>query len=399
MPSNYTRRPHLNQKRSLAPIIFLVAVIILGIFGYNFYSSIVNYPSYSPVNSNYVLEVKEGDNLSTVGEKLSKDKAVSQSFSLAFLAQTKPKWNLLPSKYVLKLPASPSQILEQLQVQSEKLASTPGSKAQVSVKITFKEGDTVDAIISKLAQNGVASESQLKTFARDKNAFTQKDFAFLPKPLDCNYGDMQNCAKYYLEGYLYPDTYEFFAPSEPKKIFTKLLSNFDTKVWQKVSSKVTPSTDFAKVVTMASVIERETGRPIEGVSSANVSELNTEKKLMAGTFFNRLKAEMKWQSDPTVVYGTGKSLCQQTLVSQNDCLYLDSPETNNKYNTYKNVGYPIAPTTTPTLGSIEAVLEPTPSDNLFFVSDASGKKYFAKTNEEHEANIAKANVINQQYRK
>jgi UPF0755 protein len=150
---------------------------------------------------------------------------------------------------------------------------------------------------------------------------------------------------------------------------------------------------------MASVIEKETGRPIGGVNSSNIDEVNTEKKIMAGVFYNRLENNQKWQSDPTVTYGTGKSLCQRTLKSQTDCLFLNSPEAENKYSTYNNVGYPIGPIATPTVGSIEAVLSPKDNDYIFFVSDASGKKYFATTNSEHEANIAKADVINQQYRK
>ena len=365
------------------------------------YSSFVQTPSDSPINVNYILEVKEGENLLSVGQQLAKDKAISQPYSLPIIAQTKTKFNLLPTKYILKLPATPAQIIDQLKTQSDQIAKAPQSDKQTSIKLTFKEGDTIDDIIDRIAESNIASRESLQSIARDPEAFSTKEYEFLPQPLDCKYGETQTCAKYYLEGYLYPDTYEFFVPAEPKQIFGKLLTNFRTKAWQKVENQVQndSSLDFAKVITMASVIERETGRPIEGVNTNNIDQLETEKKLMAGTFFNRLKIDMKWESDPTVIYGTGESLCQQTLVSQKNCLYLDSPEADNKYNTYKNVGYPIAPITTPTVGSIQAVLNPTSSEYLFFVSDASGIKYFAKSNEEHESNIQKVNEINQKYRK
>ena len=115
---------------------------------------------------------------------------------------------------------------------------------------------------------------------------------------------------------------------------------------------------------------------------------------MAGTFFNRLDENMKWQSDPTGSYWSGKSFCQQTLKSLDNCIYLDSPEAQNQYNTYNLKDYPIAPIANPQLDNILAAINPEKSDYLFFVSDAEGRKYFAKSNLEHEENIARAQQKN-----
>ena len=395
MNSKYQQRPNLNSKKPLKLIffvMFLVSTIVIGFLSYNNLTQ-VN----STVKGQYTIEVKSGDNLAIVGEKLAQDNVVNQSLSLPIIAQTKPKWNLQKGSYTLQLPASPSGILEQLQVQSQELANK--SQAQVnktSLKIIFKEGDTLDDIISKVVQGGLTTETDMIKTAQDTAMFGT-EFGFLAPSLKCQYGDLKNCAKYYLEGYLYPDTYEFYSPSSAKEIYSKMLKNFDRKVWQKITTKPTPES-FAKIINMASVIERETGRPIEGVNKNNQDQVSKEKKTMAGVFLNRLEENMNWQSDPTVTYGTGKSLCQQTLKSQKNCLYINSEEVKTKYNTYANVGYPIAPTTNPTWSSIEAVLEPIKNDYLFFVSDASGQKYFAQSNTQHESNIAKVEKINQKYR-
>ena len=390
----YTRKPLSNSSGILKSILggIIVLCLCFGIFA--IYSSFfVTKPS---PTGDYTLEVKQGENLLTIGEKLSKDSVISQSLSLSILAQTREKFILQPKKYNLKLPANPTEILDQIESQSKIIAPIVNKK---SIKLTIKEGDTVDTIISKLDQNKVAKSVELITIAQDYTTFYNSKYPFLPKPLTCGYSKT-NCAKYYLEGYLYPDTYEFFEDSAPQDVFGKMLSNFDTKVWQKIPTDKKMNMEvFHKAVIMASAIEKETGRPIDGVNAENKAELIEEKKIMAGVFFNRLTENMKWESDPTGTYGTGKSLCQQTLKNQKDCLYLDSPEVQNKYNTYLNVGYPIGPITSPTVDSITAVLQPKENDFLLFVSDASGKKYFAKTNLEHEQNISKVQKINQQYRR
>jgi UPF0755 protein len=392
--SKYNRRPNLHSKKPTKLILVIIIVVLLAIVSFWFNSSLS--ATNTKIKGNYFLEIKAGDNLGVAGDQLAKDGVINSSWSLPIKAQFKDKWTLYPGKYQLSLPASPDQILDQMQSQAKTIEDQNQSKNKGTTRITFREGDTVDDIIQRVVKSRIATESEMTKLAQDPKAFGQSEFAFLPPSLNCQYGNTQNCAKYYLEGYLYPDTYEFASPITAKEIYTKLLKNFDKKVWQKISNKPTPI-EFAKVVNMAAVIERETGRPIAGVNDSNRDEFIQEKRLMAGTFFNRLQENMKWQSDPTVTYGTGKSLCQQTLKSQIDCLYLNSPEVKTKYNTYQNVGYPIAPTTSPTLDSIQAVLEPTKNDYLFFVSDASGKKYFAQSNIQHEANIAKVEQINKQY--
>ncbi len=376
----------------LFKIILIIGLILVSWNIYSFFASLSFIPSNSP--KEYTFEVKSGDNFGKIGEQLQKSNVLTNSFSLQYISQTSNKFTLLPGKYILELPAKPDQVMGQIKEQSEFYGKNLASQ-QKEVRVTIKEGETVDKIIDKLSKAGVASVADLKA-AVNKESFKQK-YDFLPDKLNCEYGNLKNCAKYYLEGYLYPDTYSFFVNFGADNAISKLVTNFENKVWSKLKLQ-TNIKDFNKAVVMASVIEKETGRPIEGINSANIEEVNKEKKNIASVFYNRIENSMKWSSDPTVTYGTGKSLCQQTLISQTDCLYLDSPQADNKYNTYENIGYPIAPIATPTIGSVQAALIPLQTDDLFFVSDASGKKYFAKSGTGHDSNIAMVQGINKEYR-
>jgi UPF0755 protein len=378
--------------KSLFSLIMIIGffVIIWNVFG--FFGSLNSTPINSP--QEYKFEVKAGDNLIKIGNDLQRNNVVTSPWSLQYLAQTGNKFTLLPGKYNLELPAKPELIINQIKSQSEIYGKIPSGQKQ-EVKITIKEGDTVDQIITKLVKANVASEIELKNSLNNESY--KSKFEFLPNKLNCKYGNLKNCAKYYLEGYLYPDTYSFYVDSGAEDTISKLLQNFEIKVWSQVKSQ-SNSKDFGKIVIMASVIEKETGRPIDGINNTNLDEVNKEKSNIASVFYNRIENNMKWGSDPTVTYGSGKNLCQQTLISQTNCLYLDSPESDNKYNTYENVGYPIAPITTPTLGSVKAVLNPMQSNDLYFVSDASGKKYFSESGNGHDKNIAMVQEINKKYR-
>lgn len=391
-PTKYRANPNKSPIKTLFILGFIITLLVVGWNIFGFFGSIDSTPSNSP--NEFSFEIKTGDNFAKIGNDLQRNNIVINPWSLQYLNQTSNKFTLFPGKYSLELPAKPEQILSQIKEQSEFYGKVT-SQQKKEVKLTFKEGDTVDQILDQLSKAGIASLPDLRAVV-NKDMFKKK-YEFLPNKLSCDYGSVKNCAKYYLEGYLYPDTYSFYINSDAYESVDKLLSNFNNKVWSKIKSQ-SSGKDFNKAVIMASVIEKETGRPIEGVNANNIDELNREKRKIASVFYNRLENNMKWGSDPTVSYGTGKNLCQQTLISQTDCLYLDAPEANNKYNTYENFGYPIAPITSPTLSSIQAALSPIETDDLFFVSDASGKKYFSQSGSGHERNIAMVQEINKKYR-
>jgi UPF0755 protein len=374
----------------------IAALIIVGIIGYIGFSidqQFNGFPSNSP-KGEYTFEVKSGETLSDVADTLKKDNIINNKD--AFLLQE--KWNeskpLQQGEYTITVPAKPVELIEQINKETQEKIDALSKIPNLPVsRVVFKEGYTLDQMIEILDKEGIAKKEDLVSFAQKPENFNRELYSFLPKPLDCTYGDLSNCAKYYVEGYLYPDTYDFYKPSEPKDVYDKMLSNFNKKVWSQVRQNLNGK-NFDEAVIMASVLEKETGRT-KGITEANKAEVSSERKVVAGVFYNRLSQNIKWQSNPTSEYGHGQILCESTF-ARPGCKYLDDQILNTKYNTYNITGYPIGPISNPQLDNIQAVLNPTKTDYLFFVADATGKTYFSKNETEHQAVIDQVNKINRE---
>jgi len=174
-----------------------------------------------------------------------------------------------------------------------------------------------------------------------------------------------------------PETYLFPRGRTRQKILdemqaaqTKMLD----ELWSKRSVSDTVKTK-EQAVTLASIVEKETAIP-------------EERPLIASVFHNRLKQGMRLQSDPTIIYGLvgGKGKLDRGLTK-------DDVESDTAYNTYKINGLPPGPIANPGRASLEAVLNPPDTGYLYFVADGSGGHAFAKTLEEHNANVAKWRAI------
>ncbi|NJS41304.1 endolytic transglycosylase MltG [Candidatus Gracilibacteria bacterium] len=169
-----------------------------------------------------------------------------------------------------------------------------------------------------------------------------------------------------------------------------MLANFNTKVWQKIDA--TPGSDFHNQIILASVVDRESGRT-RGITAQTAPLVNEERSIIASVLFNRLEQGIRWQTNPTVDYGTGFQICEQT-VEIDGCKFLDDPVFDTLYNTYQVTGYPIGPVTSPSVDNIQAALNPAQTDYLFFVADDTGKNYFAKTDSDHLQNIKTVKTVN-----
>jgi UPF0755 protein len=131
-----------------------------------------------------------------------------------------------------------------------------------------------------------------------------------------------------------------------------------------------PVTSKQEAVIMASIVEKETGKP-------------SERRTVAGVYCNRLRIGMKLDADPTVIYPItkGKPLGRRILRSELNA--------NTGYNTYRMPGLPAGPIANPGRDSIAAVLDPAPTKALYFVADGTGGHVFAETLQQHNANVQK----------
>ena len=167
-----------------------------------------------------------------------------------------------------------------------------------------------------------------------------------------------------LEGYLFPDTYHFSRTQNLHDIAAAMVHRF-----RQEAGLLGLTTNLHQVVTMASIVEKETSVP-------------EERPLVASVYYNRLNRGMLFGADPTVVYASLLAGRYTGVIHESD-LQLDSP-----YNTYKVAGLPPGPIANPGRASLAAAMHPAQSDYLFFVSDAQGHHRFARTAAEHARNVA-----------
>jgi len=172
-----------------------------------------------------------------------------------------------------------------------------------------------------------------------------------------------------LEGYLFPETYNFSKNTSERKIIQRLLDIYHEKIKQHELRKRAQSSNltFHQVMTLASLIEKETG-------------IDEERKLISSVFHNRLRKKMLLQTDPTVIYAMADF---DGNIRKKD-LQVDSP-----YNTYRYKGLPPGPIASPGIKSIIAALEPSESDYLYFVSRKDGSHQFSSNLMDHNRAVRK----------
>ena len=170
-----------------------------------------------------------------------------------------------------------------------------------------------------------------------------------------------------LEGYLFPDTYTL-PRGLPEAEITALMVREFNRVWKENIAPLANRSELSQqqIVTLASIVEKETAAPIE-------------RPLIAAVFLNRLARGMRLETDPTVIYGIPHFDGNLTRAHLRD--------RENPYNTYRIAGLPPGPIANPGLESILAVLEPATTPFLYFVSRNNGTHQFSETYREHEAAV------------
>lgn len=210
--------------------------------------------------------------------------------------------------------------------------------------VTIVEGMNIEQIASLFAQGNWVDGKRFLNLCQDKQFIQELGF------------DMPS-----LEGYLFPDTYYMVKGMDEKKLIRWMVQRFNT-VWSTLPPLTDTSLNKNKVVTLASIVEKETGQ-------------EQERPLIARVFLNRLKLGMPLQSDPTVIYGLGKDY--------DGNLHKADLQKATLYNTYVIPALPPGPICNPGKAALLAVLQPTPSKALYFVAKNDGFHFFSATLAEH----------------
>ena len=173
-----------------------------------------------------------------------------------------------------------------------------------------------------------------------------------------------------LEGYLFPNTYEFTRTQSMKEIAAAMVRQFRQVAEQIGLTASGHGTDVQKTVTMASIIEKETAVP-------------EERSVVASVYYNRLARNIALQADPSVIYAE--------LLNGNyaGALHHSDMQFQSAYNTYTHPGLPPGPIGNPGRSSLEAALHPAQTNYFYFVSDGNGHHRFSRSLEEHNQNVAK----------
>ncbi len=237
------------------------------------------------------------------------------------------------------------------------------------VELRFIEGWRLEEMANSLAVYKPAQidSDEFLAIARRERPFDLSPYPFLA-------GLPEGAS---LEGFLFPDTYRLPLDADAAYLVDKMLTNFGEQVTPAMRQAYgAQGLSVLEAVTLASIVQRE-------------AVLAAERPLIAGVFFNRLAQGMALGADPTVQYAAGYDAVGNSWWKVP--LYMSDLEFDSPYNTYLYPGLPPGPIAAPSLGALQAVANPTPSDFLFFVADCraevAGTHSFSVTFDEHLAKV------------
>ncbi len=331
------------QKKSFILIVLFFLVIMMagsGLFVFHQYSTFIKTPAGSDVGRELFF-IDSGQSLKKIAVNLKTQAFITNARFFIWMAKIKrADKKIQAGEYLLSGSKSPEQILSILLQGKVKL-----------YKLTIPEGLNIKEVAVRVAQNSPCSPDQFVSLCHD------------PKFIQSLGIESKS-----LEGYLFPDTYYFPGKAGCRTIISTMVNRFKeifTLQWEQRARELGFS--IAEIVTLASIIEKETGDA-------------SERPVIASVFHNRLKKHMRLESDPTVIYGI-KDFDGNIKKKH---LKMWTP-----YNTYRIKGLPEGPIANPGAQSIHAALYPETSDYLFFVSKKDTTHYFSKTIQEHNRAVRK----------
>jgi UPF0755 protein len=286
-----------------------------------------------------VFEVPRGASLSAIARELETAGLIRSARAFAWLARLRGQAERLHAgEYELSASSSSGEILERIATGRIK-----------TWEVVLPEGLRVEEVAERLTAAGLADAEAFVAFARDP---ASAEALRVEGPT--------------LEGYLFPETYRLPRGLLTREVAASLVGQF-LGVWSEIGPLAAErGLSMRDVVTLASIVEKETGAA-------------GERPVIAGVFLNRLERGMRLESDPTVIYGIADF--------DGNLRRVDLEDASNAYNTYQIEGLPPGPIANPGAASLRAVVEPASTNYLYFVSRNDGTHVFSRTYREHASAV------------
>ena len=313
-----------NTGRTLIILLLIIVIALASVF-----ISTIKKPL--KISQSEVVNVEEGDSFYSIINSLSNEKKIKSPFIIKIYAKlTGLNLEVVPGSHTLEKGMSVKDI-------AKTLKDTNNANA---ITITIPEGFNIEDIATRVEEKGICTKDEFLSAVKS-----------YPLP---SYVKDNPDKRYNLEGFLFPDTYNFEIGVEPEYIIETMIKRFE-EVWNEITEGLDiKEDDIEKIINVASIIEKE----------ARVDE---DRPLIASVIYNRLEQDMPLQIDATVIYAHGYYIENV----RNRHLAIES-----KYNTYLHKGLPVGPICNPGAPSIKAALNPANTNYLFYLLASDDEHYF-----------------------
>ena len=375
--SNRNQKLNKNNRRAgrIARNIIVLLILILslaGFFGYRYVSDAVGAKDVK--STKFIsVEIPENSGSSYIGQLLESAGVIKSGKVFNYYTKFKNISNLKSGYYNLQPSMTMDEIIEVLQKKGSDKPQEPSLGT-----VLVKEGYTIEQIAKAVEVNSSAKKGKHSSTGFKAKDFLKlmKDDAFITK-MKAKYPTLlanlpkDTDAKYVLEGYLFPATYNIHDDTTVESLAEEMLSTMDTYLSPYYATISSSDHNVNEILTLASLVEKE-------------GATDDDRKNIASVFYNRLDSDIALQSNIAVLYALGK-LGQETTLKEDATI---DTNIDSLYNDYVHKGLMPGPVDSPSLSAIEAVINPSSTKYMYFVADVStGNVYFAESYEEHQHNV------------
>ena len=367
-------KPIKKKKKSRLKGCLVTTLVLLilfgagGFFGLSYAKSALQ--PVDPSSKQYVrVQIPDGANTQQIGSALEKSGVIKNGLVFTVYAKYKNYTELKSGYYNLQKSMSVEDVIKELQK-----GGTPEPQEVTLAELTIPEGYTLEQIAHTVGQlQGEFKEPMTAEAFMAKvqdETFIAQEVAKYPNLLE-SLPAKDSGVRYRLEGYLFPATYAIKESTTIESLIDNMLAAMDKNLYPHYAAIKEKNLTVNELLTIASLVEKEGAK-------------TEDRKLIAGIFYNRLNQNMPLQSNIAILYAQGQ-LGKKTTLKEDATIdtNIDSP-----YNIYKNTGLMPGPVDSPGVSAIEAAVNPSKTDYLYFVANVeTGEVYFAKTYEEHTKNV------------